>query len=157
MCLTLDSYPVACQECNYEKMCRKPSQAKLTKKMHKKVCPGTGRTERSATWEQAKREREAFTSIKSNQRGKEMEISHKGTEYLKQPPKEPTISVKIEPVISIEELTEKILLSKPSKEEQVRGRLNDGKFNFKSRVGNGGKRTRVRGNVIGEPCPVGFN
>jgi hypothetical protein len=61
MCLTLDSYPVVCQGCNFEKMCRSVKLNQLTRKLHKKTCPHTGRTERSELTKQVERERDDFT------------------------------------------------------------------------------------------------
>lgn len=169
MCLTLDSYPVACSNCNFDKMCRKASQSKQTKRLHKKICPATGRTERSECWEQAKREREQFTSIKSVKGGKKIDVSHKGTEYLKQPPKEASISIHVEGIerqeilrkdlLTEKEVTKRLLLGRPdqSKGDMVRGG-SDGHFQFKtSNGGGGGKgRTRVRGSAQKEAGSVHF-
>jgi len=61
MCITLDSYPVICNQCNFEKMCRSVKLNALTRRLHKKTCPGTGRTEPSELKTQAQRERDDFT------------------------------------------------------------------------------------------------
>ena len=60
MSATMDNYPIECGLCNYEANAKSEKAWKMMKRLHKKKCPKTGRTEKGKVAEDVARKMKVF-------------------------------------------------------------------------------------------------